>query len=249
MKIGSMLIFFIFLGLLPSFAWLIFFLREDVHPEPKKMIARAFIAGALVTFVAVGLQLLFRNILQSFQVNEYHLISFSLFGFIEEALKFFAAYLMVRKSRFFDEPIDAMIYMITAALGFAMVENIAVMSKAETLSEAFGIITLRFVGATLLHALSSGIVGYYWAKGIILNRQAKPELGPVCYLGNVPAKLLIFKGIVFATLLHTTFNCLILISKEVIIYPTIFLIITALFIFWDFEKVKSTNNESARISE
>jgi len=229
-----MSIFFIFLGLLPSFAWLIFFLKEDVHPEPKKMISRAFIAGALVAFVAVGLQLLLRNILQSFQIDEYHLVSFSLFGFIEEALKFLAAYLVVIKSRFFDEPIDAMIYMITAALGFAMVENIAVMSNIEILSEAFGIITLRFVGATLLHALSSGLVGYYWAKGL---------LG----IGNW--KLEIVKGIVFATLLHMVFNYLILISKEIIIYPIIFLTIAALFIFWDFEKIKSTNNESVRINE
>jgi len=186
------------------------------------MIVRAFIAGALVAFVAVGLQLLLRNILQSFQINEYHLVSFSLFGFIEEALKFFAAYLVVRKSRFFDEPIDAMIYIITAALGFAMVENVAIMLSIKVLSEAFGIITLRFVGATLLHALSSGLVGYYWAKGIIL--------------GRVP--LLLFKGIVFATLLHMVFNYLILISKEIIIYPIIFLTIAALFIFWDFEKIK-----------
>lgn len=234
-----MSIFFIFLGLLPSFAWLIFFLKEDVHPEPKKMISRAFIAGALVAFVAVGLQLLLRNILQSFQIDEYHLVSFSLFGFIEEALKFLAAYLVVRKSRFFDEPIDAMIYMITAALGFAMVENIAVMSNIEILSEAFGIITLRFVGATLLHALSSGFVGYYWAKGIILSRKLKPEFEPPCHLGGTQPKLLVFKGIVFATILHMVFNYLILISKEIIIYPIIFLTIAALFIFWDFERIKT----------
>ncbi|PIU98790.1 hypothetical protein COS60_01185, partial [Candidatus Wolfebacteria bacterium CG03_land_8_20_14_0_80_39_317] len=136
-------------------------------------------------------------------------------------------------SPFFDEPIDAMIYMITAALGFAMVENIAIMFNIKILSEAFSIITLRFVGATLLHALSSGLVGYYWAKGIISNR----------------TKLLVFKGIVFATLLHMVFNYLILSFKETLIYPTIFLIIVALLIFWDFEKIKPTNNESVRINE
>lgn len=225
MKNGNiMTYFFIFLGLLPSFAWLIFFLKEDVHPEPKKMISRAFIGGALVAFVAVGLQLLLRNILQSLQIDEYHLVSFSLFGFIEETLKFLAAYLVVRKSRYFDEPIDAMIYMITVALGFAMVENIAIMSNIEILSEAFGIITLRFVGATLLHALSSGLVGYYWAKGL---------LG----IGNW--KLEIVKGIVFATLLHAIFNYLIMSFRETLVYPTIFLIIVALLVFWDFERIKT----------
>lgn len=229
-----MFFLFIILGLLPSFAWLIFFLREDVHSEPKKMIARVFMVGALAAFFAVGFQFLLKNILQSFQINEYHPISFSLFGFIEEILKFLAAYLVVRKSKFFDEPIDAMIYMITAALGFAMVENLALMLSIKVLSEAFGIIILRFVGATLLHALSSALVGYYWAKGLLEIRNCLPA-------GDLPKgeKLEIAKGIILATLLHTIFNYLIIISKEVIIYPIIFLTIAALFIFWDFEKVKT----------
>jgi len=188
------------------------------------MIARVFMIGALAAFFAVGFQFLLKNILQSFQINEYHLISFSLFGFIEEILKFLAAYLVVRKSKFFDEPIDAMIYMITAALGFAMVENLAIMLSIKVLSEAFGIIILRFVGATLLHALSSALVGYYWAKGLLEIRNWKLEIA---------------KGIILATLLHTIFNYLIIISKEAIIYPIIFLTIAALFIFWDFEKVKT----------
>ena len=218
-----MIFFFIFLGLLPSFAWLIFFLKEDVHPEPKKMIVRVFIAGALITALAIGLQSIFQNFLVSFRLEGYNHYSFLVFGFIEEALKFLAAYLVIRKSRYFDEPVDAMIYMIVAALGFAVVENIAVMSNMEILSEAFGVIILRFVGATLVHALSSGIVGYYWAKGIILSR--------------IP--ILVFKGIVFASLLHATFNYLIMSFKETLMYPTIFLVIIALLVFWDFEKIKT----------
>jgi len=224
-----MVFLFIFLGLLPSFAWLIFFLREDVHPEPKKIIARVFVVGTLAAFVAVGFQILLKNILQSFQINEYHLISFCFFGLTEEVLKFLAAYLVVRKNKFFDEPIDAMIYMIAAALGFAMVENLAIMFSVKTLDEAISTITLRFVGATLLHALTSGLVGYYWACSLAkINGQ----------LSIVKGQLLIF-GIILATLLHTFFNYLIIISKEVFIYPIIFLIIIALFIFWDFEKVKT----------
>jgi len=217
---------FVFLGLVPSFAWLIFFLKEDIHPEPKKMIVKVFIAGALVTFLAIGLQFLLRDFLTSIYIGEYNIFSFLGFGFIEEALKFSAVYLVIRHSKFFDEPIDAMIYMIIAALGFAMVENIAVMSNVKVLSEAFGIITLRFVGATLLHALSSAVIGYYWAKSLLKIENFK---------------LKILTGLILATLLHTTFNYLIMISREIIIYPTIFLIVAALFIFWDFEKIKNNN--------
>lgn len=167
------------------------------------------------------------------QIKNYSPISFFFFGIIEEIFKFLAAYLVIRKSPFFDEPVDAMIYMIVAALGFATVENVAVIYNISVFSEVFGIITLRFVGATLLHALSSGLLGYYWAKGIILNRLNK--------INKKTVWVFIFKGVVFATLLHMVFNCLILISKDIIIYPTIFLIIAALLIFWDFEKIKSSH--------
>lgn len=226
-----MVIFTVLLGLLPSFTWLFFFLKEDIHPEPKKMLAKVFICGALSTLMVVVLQLFLQNILQFLRIDNYSPASFFFFGIIEEIFKFLVAYSVVRKSRFFDEPVDAMIYMITAALGFAMVENVAIMSNVGALSEAVGIITLRFVGATLLHALSSGLLGYYWARGIILNRSGE--------INKKTIWVFIFKGIIFATLLHLVFNYLILVSKEIIIYPTLFLIITALLIFWDFEKIKT----------
>jgi len=227
--------FFILLGLLPSFAWLFFFLKEDIHPEPKKMLALVFFFGALATFFAFGFQFALRAVFNSIQIGQYDILAFLGFGFIEETLKFFAAYLVVRKSRYFDEPIDAMIYMIIAALGFAMVENIAIMFNIKTISQAFNVITLRFVGATLLHALSSGIVGYYWAKSLLKIGNCLPAEARTAQAG----KLEILKGLVLATLLHTIFNYLIMVSKEIIIYPTIFLIIAALFVFWDFEKIKS----------
>lgn len=210
-----MVISLIILGLLPSFAWLIFFLKEDIHPEPKKMIAKVFMAGALMTILVAAIQFLLKNIFASFLI----------FAAVEEVSKFLAAYLTVKKSRFFDEPIDAMIYMITAALGFAMVENVAVALSASNIQEAVGAMTLRFVGATLLHALASGTVGYYWAKNIIVHRSS-----------------FIVHGIIYASLLHMAFNYFILISKEqILIYPTIFLIIVALLVFWDFERVKSNH--------
>ncbi|MEK7114535.1 MAG: PrsW family glutamic-type intramembrane protease [Patescibacteria group bacterium] len=219
-----MVIFLILLGLLPSFAWLVFFLKEDERPEPKKMIAKVFMAGALMTIFVAVLQFSLQKIFVSFSA------SFFVFAVIEEVFKFLAVYLVVRKSRFFDEPVDAMIYMITAALGFAMVENIAVALNASNIQEAIGAMTLRFVGATLLHVLTSGIVGYYWAKSLVLKNQ-------FLVIGRWP---LIIKGLILASLLHMIFNYLILVSKEqILIYPTIFLIIIALFLFWDFEKIKN----------
>src|SRR5690606_23469764 len=61
-----------------------------------------------------------------------------------------------------NEPIDPMIYTITAALGFAALENaLFILGPLADDSLTAGIITgnLRFVGASLLHVVSSAIVG------------------------------------------------------------------------------------------
>jgi RsiW-degrading membrane proteinase PrsW (M82 family) len=138
---------------------------------------------------------------------------------IEEFFKFGAARLVIdRHAADFDEPVDAMIYLVVAALGFAAVENVAAAAKAQEI--VFETATLRFIGATLLHTLSSGLFGYYWAKSILERKPA--------YL---------FTGFALATLLHTVFNYLIL-RYEPAVIPTAFLIIAALFILYDFEKLK-----------
>ena len=52
----------IIISLLPSFTWLIFYLREDYrHPEPKRLLALAFLMGASITVVAFGLQVAFES--------------------------------------------------------------------------------------------------------------------------------------------------------------------------------------------
>lgn len=218
---------FILLGLLPSFTWLVFFLREDIHPEPKKMIALVFFYGAFVTIIATALEIWFRNTLKTLAISQYDFRTFLIFSAIEEILKFSVAYLAVSKSKYFDEPVDAMIYMITAALGFALVENVAVAASSRLLSEVMAAVVLRFVGATLLHSLSSAIVGYHWALGLI-KRNARKLWAQISI------------GIVFASILHAIFNYLIISLQDILVYPTIFLISISLFVFWDFEKIKST---------
>jgi len=207
------------LGLLPSIAWLIFYLSEDKNPEPKKLLLFVFIAGGISTFVALAIQIFANDAALKLGIQEHSPLSFLILGGLEELFKFWAVYLVVSKRSEFDEPIDAMIYMITAALGFAAVENIAVVYNSP-LSTALEATTLRFFGATLLHTLCSGLVGYYWAKSILFNKK----------------RALVF-GLTLAALLHAIFNYLI-IKYEPIIVPTIFLIIFALFILHNFEKLK-----------
>jgi len=229
-----MTLLIIILGLLPSFAWLFFYLKEDPRPEPKKLIALTFLAGAVFGFFALLLQtaldcgyaksqnldcLARRD--SSFTSVPFLVIAFAL---IEEVAKFGAAYFTVRKKSAFDEPVDAMIYTTVAALGFAALENLGAISQASKSflgGNIFAVTSLRFIGATLLHALSSALAGYFWAKSI----------------REFNAKRFIFLGLIIATLLHTVFNYLIIIFGNPI-YVIIFLAIVGFFTLNDFEKLK-----------
>ncbi|MEY2664701.1 MAG: hypothetical protein RIT04_509 [Candidatus Parcubacteria bacterium] len=130
------------------------------------MIFGAFLMGMGAVILSVILQ----SIANPFFGNsasdiEYKYITFAA---IEECAKFLAAYFIAFHSRkIFDEPTDALIYLITVALGFAALENTLFVMKSFYSGNVFvgdilqGVTTgnLRFIGATILHTISSACVG------------------------------------------------------------------------------------------
>src|SRR3989344_2905459 len=141
--------FGIILGLLPGFAWLTFYLREDCHPEPRRIIALTFVNGAAFAFFALVAQVFLDDFFSANNIARLSVVALLAFSAVEEFLKFFAAYAAVHKNPVFDEPIDAMIYAIVASLGFATVENIGVVvgSPGESLflANIFHVVTFRFI--------------------------------------------------------------------------------------------------------
>jgi RsiW-degrading membrane proteinase PrsW (M82 family) len=224
--------FFILIGLLPSFAWLIFYLREDLHPEPRRLIFLTFLGGATVTLLAYAAQVAINTTTRYLGLAPQNFTTLFSLAAVEETFKFAAAYFIVARNKAFDEPVDAMVYLIVAALGFAAVENLGIVDSTidsfrpmigtSLLAEVLQTTTLRFIGATLLHTLSSGIVGYYWAKGILRQK----------------AGLFACFGLLIASFLHAFFNYSIL-NYGAVIASIFFLIIVSLFVLNDFEKLKA----------
>jgi len=89
--------------------------------------------------------------------------------------------LRVFDSSHFDEPIDAMIYLIISGLGFATIENVlAIINTANTyisssqLWPQVAIIDItRFLFPIFIHALCSGLIGYFAARSICDARKGK----------------------------------------------------------------------------
>src|SRR5437773_1413371 len=91
-------------GVLPTLAWLWFWLREDSkNPEPRKLIALAFVVGMLTVAITIPIE----NYVAKFITDQ--TLTFSAWSAIEEVLKFLAAFLAVLWRREDDEPIDAVI--------------------------------------------------------------------------------------------------------------------------------------------
>jgi protease PrsW len=189
-------------GFLPALAWLWFWLREDSkHPEPRRLIALAFFAGMLSVVLVIPLQKAVGPLIA------HQSLTLIAWAAIEEVMKYFAALATVLWRHDDDEPIDAVIYMIVVALGFAALENTLFLLSpisGSTIGEAIVVGNFRFIGATLLHILSSAAIGV--ALALFFYRSWRIKI--VASLG----------GVILAVVLHSLFNLLILgVAEEHII--------------------------------
>ncbi|MBU4285215.1 PrsW family intramembrane metalloprotease [Patescibacteria group bacterium] len=189
---------------LPSIIWLAFYLRKDKHPEPNKMVVKIFFFGAIMIVLAALLEQGLFEGLKIISLSEKILLLVIGFALIEELLKYLVVKFGVLKNPNFDEPIDSMIYLIIAALGFAAAENIYLLSQISPLKipigETIEFITTRFLGATFLHALASAVMGYFLAASLCTKSKFR--------------KTLIFGGLIAATILHSVFNYIIILNID-----------------------------------
>lgn len=177
-------------GIIPSLFWLWFWLKENKEkPEPKGLLTICFILGMLSVIFVLPIQKFIQSNVSS---HEMQIISWAS---IEEIIKYLAVVAVVYRTTYVHEPIDWPIYLITAALGFAALENTLFLIKPLSLNQAtVGLLTgqLRFLGSTLLHAVSSGIIGVV--------------LGLSFHLEWSRRKWYLLIGLMLAIALHSAFN-------------------------------------------
>jgi len=177
-------------GVLPSLLWLFFFTHEDsAHRKPRAIIFGCFIGGAIAVVVSIFAEKIIADSISD-STNRY--ICWA--GF-EEAIKFIVAGTIIFRTRMTEDPVDAMIYCASVALGFAAIENtLFILGPLTDGSMAQALVTtnMRFIGATLVHVVSSSLVGFM--------------IGYVFYRGRLMKILAALVGLVGAIALHATFN-------------------------------------------
>ncbi len=220
------LLLYLILAVLPSAVWLLFFLREDAHPEPNWIIIKVYLYGALTVIPIFLLELSFRRIVTGFSLP---VIIIPVVGaaVIEETTKLVLVRQTSLSSPALDEPTDVMLYLIIAGLGFAALENIVLFLRPSTFQQfgsAYLLSGMRLIGATFLHALAAGLSGFFLALSFT---EAKN-------------KLFVPLGLFLAIALHSAFNySIIRAGGSYSLLSPILLLTTGILILFAFKKLRS----------
>ena len=195
---------------MPALLWLWFFLKEDSRrPEPKWLILAAFLAGMLAVILALPSEMVAKCLASGTWpprgTGVMDTLTFCrtltdtnpifLWAAVEELLKYLVAVVVVLWRKAVDEPVDAMIYLITVALGFAALETgLFLMEPLGRGDITGGFLTgnLRFIGAALIHTVASAVVGF--------------SIAFTFYRGYVAQFVSLCTGLVVAIVLHALFN-------------------------------------------
>lgn len=183
------------LAFLPSIVWLAFFFLQDKHREPKRIVAIIFLWGFFAAIPVIIIEAMGQNYFLPLFENAGigWLYAFLIIAFVEEAAKYLVVYAKAIHLRAFNEPQDAILYMVTAALGFAAIENFfyAVAAYDTSIFPSLGSLGGRFLTSTFLHVVSSGFMGYFLARALFAPHRHKS---------------FIVLGLTLSTALHGLYN-------------------------------------------
>lgn len=142
-------------GLVISYA---IFRADKYEREPLVPLAICFVIGALATIPAVTIE---RWALSGMDAPPYNpgqtlLLSFGVLAITEELIKFALLLLLAFPHKFFNEPLDGIVYAVVIAMGFATWENVAY-------ADRFGLQTvlLRSMTAVPAHLTFAIVQGYF----------------------------------------------------------------------------------------
>src|SRR5690606_33388406 len=114
----------ILVSILPGALWLLYFYRQDRYePEPRSLVFWVFLGGMLLVIAVRALGSVGREgLVAARYVGDLMSLFYSSFffiGLIGGGLKFLLLVLLGRPKEGMDDPVDWVVYGITAGLGFA----------------------------------------------------------------------------------------------------------------------------------
>ena len=155
-------IFLLLIAILPTLALLLFFIYSDKFKEPKKTVLSTFILGifiiAPIEVFHYGTEMI---IGEPIEYNAFFRAFFAA-AFLEELFKFCVLFFFCTKFSEFNEPMDGIVYGLTASLGFAFWENLQYIYMPDReISESLQVAWMRAFTAVPSHAFDGVIMGFF----------------------------------------------------------------------------------------
>ncbi|HET6611783.1 MAG TPA: PrsW family intramembrane metalloprotease [Kofleriaceae bacterium] len=178
------------LAAIPAILWLVYFYLQDSHePEPKHYVAGVYLLGALVSaqlsgFVLDSLLAAPEGIQFSSWTAERIVYAIGIAGVTQELAKYVVVRYTIYRSPELDEPLDGIIYMTAAGIGFATAENVHYLQGLDG-SVFLGTGVINTVVTTLAHASFAGVLGF--AMGIAKLGRFSPRVRAGILAGGLGA--------------------------------------------------------------
>jgi RsiW-degrading membrane proteinase PrsW (M82 family) len=180
------------------------YFRDKYEKEPFRLLFFSLLAGALIVIPILVLE----GVLDSFTKSFPGLLAaawkaFVVAGFSEELFKYMALYLLIWRSREFNEKFDGIVYATYISLGFAAVENVLYVYEG-------GITTglMRTITAVPAHAIFGITMGFFFGLAKFYEKErkslrVKALLYPILLHGIYD--FILFTGIEWLTLVFVAF--------------------------------------------
>lgn len=183
--------------------------RDIENPEPWAMLAKCFLGGALTTLLWYLVDFPSLDALPIAQIWKDIFESFFFAAIPEEFVKLAVLYLLVWRSRDFDQRLDGIVYAVFVSLGFAAVENFLYVTN-------YGITTavLRMYLAVPGHAICGIVMGYFFILAKFSNQRK-----------------FLFYAYLMPVLVHGTYDSLVSVAANVSTNPW-FYIMAMIFMIW-----------------
>ncbi len=191
--------YLLFLAIAPVFIILFYiYFRDKYEKEPILLLVKALIFGMLTVIPAIIIERFLGAFLPYLEFSSrihafYH--AFVVAAFSEEMLKFLVFYLLIWKSKEYNERFDGIVYAVFVSLGFAMIENIKyVMAYGENVAY------MRAVLSVPGHALFGVSMGYYFSLSkFSLDRRRK--------------QIFLIYAILFPIILHGSYDFILMANE------------------------------------
>jgi RsiW-degrading membrane proteinase PrsW (M82 family) len=143
------------------------YFRDKYEKEPLQLLLLALLFGALTVIPISFLEYFLSGFASLFDgLGAAAWKAFVVAAFSEELFKYIALYLLIWKSREFNDKLDGIVYAVFISLGFAGVENVM-----YVLGNGYGTGMMRAFTAVPAHAVFGITMGFYFGLAKFYEKQ------------------------------------------------------------------------------